>query len=261
MASVDSGELDIDELVDKEEELDPLTCEFRKAAEHLAKILLPQGVDSDKLIKLYGYYKQATEGPCNVSKPSFFDFKGKTKWEAWKQLGNLSKNEAKSLYVETIKTIDPNFKEREEKNEKEHWVKVSTMVKEDGDSNGKETTLTDLIKEGNLKEVGESINTCEPEKLKSVVDELDELGLASIHWAADSGHTNIIELLLKSGADINRQDAEGQTALHYAASCGHVNCVKFLLEKAADKNILDSEGKDPYNVATDDDIKDLLKHS
>ena len=35
--------------------------------------------DADKL-KLYGLYKQATEGPCTTSKPGFFDMKGRSKW-------------------------------------------------------------------------------------------------------------------------------------------------------------------------------------
>lgn len=256
MASADSEELDIDELVDKEDDVDFLTTQFKIAADHLAKKLLPLGVDDNKLLMLYSYYKQATEGSCNVPKPSFFDFKGKSKWEAWKKLGDMPRDEAKSRYVETIKSLDPSFTPSEEK---EHWVKVSTMAKEEhaiGD-----TTLTDLIKDGNIKEFGDSLNKYEPGQLKNVVDELDELGLASIHWAADSGHTNIIELLLKNGADINRKDVDGQTALHYAASCDHVNCVKFLLRKGATKDILDNEGKSPYDVASDEEIKGLLKSS
>lgn len=259
MASVDSEELDIDELVDKESDLDFRTRQFKIAADYLAKTLLPQGVEDNKLLTLYGYYKQATEGSCNVPKPSFFDFKGKTKWETWKKLGDMRKDEAQIMYVEIIKSLDPYFNPSEEKKEKEHWVKVSTMLKED-EATGN-TTLTDLIKDGNIKEFGDSLNKYEPGQLKNVVDELDEVGLASIHWAADSGHTNIIELLLRTGADINRKDVDGQTALHYAASCGHVNCVKFLLGKGAVKDILDNEDKDPYDIASDEEIKHLLKSS
>lgn len=265
MASlVDPDELDIDELVDRDED-DPLTLQFKRAAEHLGQKLLSEGVETAKLLTLYAYYKQGAEGPCNTPKPPFYDFKGKAKWEAWKQLGTLPKNKAKSMYIETIETLDPSFKasgDNENSNAKEQWVKVSTMVKDDGNTDEETpSTLVDLIKEGNVEDVENSLDTYDPKKIKNVVDELDDVGLASIHWAADSGHTNIIDLLLKSGADINRQDSDGQTALHYGASCGHLECVKFLVERGARKDIYDNEGKDPYSVASDDDIKELLKNS
>jgi acyl-CoA-binding protein len=35
--------------------------------------------DEDKL-RLYGFFKQATVGKCNTSRPGFFDFVGKAKW-------------------------------------------------------------------------------------------------------------------------------------------------------------------------------------
>lgn len=34
----------------------------------------------DQLLVFYGYYKQATVGKCDTTKPGFFDFKGKAKW-------------------------------------------------------------------------------------------------------------------------------------------------------------------------------------
>lgn len=257
MTSVDSDELDIDELIDKED--DSLTRQFKKAADHLAIKLLPGGVDDSKLLVLYGYYKQAFEGECNVAKPSFFDFKGKAKWEAWKKLGNLPKHEAKRKYLETIQSLDPSFNISEEAKEKEYWVKVSTMSKNEENNGNNDVTLVDLIKEGNITEVGNSMDMYEPHVLKNVVDELDEGGLGSIHWAADSGHINIIELLLKNGADINLRDSDGQTAVHYAASCGHLECVKYLLAKGAIKDVLDNEGNKAYDIASDDEIKELLK--
>ena len=39
----------------------------------------PSFTDAVKL-RLYGYYKQATEGPCTTPKPGMFDLKGKSKW-------------------------------------------------------------------------------------------------------------------------------------------------------------------------------------
>ncbi|XP_078080074.1 acyl-CoA-binding domain-containing protein 4 isoform X2 [Mustelus asterias] len=57
----------------------------------------------EKMLKFYSYYKQATIGPCSISRPGFWDPIGRIKWDAWKALGNLSKNEAMMIYVEEIK--------------------------------------------------------------------------------------------------------------------------------------------------------------
>ncbi|XP_060704860.1 acyl-CoA-binding domain-containing protein 5-like isoform X1 [Hemiscyllium ocellatum] len=57
----------------------------------------------EKMLKFYSYYKQATVGPCSISRPGFWDPIGRVKWDAWKALGNLSKEEAMMTYVEEIK--------------------------------------------------------------------------------------------------------------------------------------------------------------
>lgn len=58
----------------------------------------------EKMLKFYSYYKQATVGPCTISRPGFWDPVGRIKWDAWKALGNMSKREAMTNYVEEIKT-------------------------------------------------------------------------------------------------------------------------------------------------------------
>ncbi|XP_072105843.1 acyl-CoA-binding domain-containing protein 4-like isoform X2 [Mobula birostris] len=57
----------------------------------------------EKMLKFYTYYKQATVGPCCISRPGFWDPIGRLKWDAWKALGNMSKKEAMGNYVEEIK--------------------------------------------------------------------------------------------------------------------------------------------------------------
>ncbi|KAL0268345.1 UNVERIFIED_CONTAM: hypothetical protein PYX00_010322 [Menopon gallinae] len=56
-------------------------------------------------LRFYAYFKQATEGPCTGSKPGFWDVVGRVKWEAWKKLGNMSKEDAMNNYVEELKKI------------------------------------------------------------------------------------------------------------------------------------------------------------
>ena len=54
--------------------------------------------------------------------------------------------------------------------------------------------------------------------------------------AAYGGHTDIIRMLLKYGANPNYAEGEGFTALTIAAEKGHIDIVRLLLEAGADKN-------------------------
>lgn len=60
---------------------------------------------NDMMLKFYSYYKQATQGPCNIPRPGFWDPVGKAKWDAWNSLGEMSKEEAMAAYVEDLKLI------------------------------------------------------------------------------------------------------------------------------------------------------------
>jgi acyl-CoA-binding protein len=57
------------------------------------------------MLRFYSYFKQATEGPCVVSRPPFWEVVKKMKWEAWNRLGNMSREEAMNNYVEELKKV------------------------------------------------------------------------------------------------------------------------------------------------------------
>eukprot|EP00035_Acanthoeca_spectabilis_P037962 m.48876 g.48876 ORF g.48876 m.48876 type:complete len:129 (+) comp8933_c0_seq2:6186-6572(+) len=61
-------------------------------------------------------------------------------------------------------------------------------------------------------------------------------GRRPIHYAADSGHTAVVEYLISKGADVNLEDKHGITAVLAAIWEGHVETVKLLLEKGAKKD-------------------------
>ncbi|XP_037088974.1 uncharacterized protein LOC119109455 isoform X2 [Pollicipes pollicipes] len=78
------------------------------AAVHLIRGLPKNGPfqpSNDMKLKLYGFFKQATEGPCTQPAPSFWDLVGKAKWGAWKSLGDMPPEEAMLEYVEEIKKV------------------------------------------------------------------------------------------------------------------------------------------------------------
>ncbi|XP_030055140.1 acyl-CoA-binding domain-containing protein 5 isoform X2 [Microcaecilia unicolor] len=60
---------------------------------------------NEMMLKFYSFYKQATQGPCNVSRPGFWDPIGRYKWDAWNALGAMDREEAMIAYVEEMKKI------------------------------------------------------------------------------------------------------------------------------------------------------------
>nr|XP_014349528.1 PREDICTED: acyl-CoA-binding domain-containing protein 5 [Latimeria chalumnae] len=60
---------------------------------------------NEMMLKFYSYYKQATQGPCNIPRPGFWDPIGRYKWDAWSGLGDMSKEDAMIAYVEEMKKI------------------------------------------------------------------------------------------------------------------------------------------------------------
>jgi len=55
-------------------------------------------------------------------------------------------------------------------------------------------------------------------------------------WAADNGHAEVVNALIKNGAAPNTQDLDGWTALMKAIYRGHTEIVKVLVENGANVN-------------------------
>lgn len=90
------------------EEDEPSTEEVFKSAVSIVQNLPPEGSfkPSDELkLKLYAYFKQATHGPNDTPKPRFYQIVQAYKWDAWRQLGDMSKHEAMLNYIRELKDI------------------------------------------------------------------------------------------------------------------------------------------------------------
>lgn len=248
----DLSELGISDVDDEH-----LSNTFAKAANHVQSIA--SKLDNKILLSLYSYYKQATEGPCNVPKPGWFDMRAKSKWEAWNNLGKMPQHEAKALYIETVKKIDSDFLESgKNPGIKEGWVTVSMLQSEDKELDNASKLLVDYVKEGNTEKVSSILSAYNNVSLEKALNDLDDCGLNLVHWAADRGFVDILKILLSYGINVDLTDSENQTALHYAVSCGHVECVELLLANGAKADIKDNDGVDPLSLANDDAIKKLL---
>jgi len=79
-----------------------------------------------------------------------------------------------------------------------------------------------------------------------------------LHIAIQSDSSMVISCLLKSGADINTQNAYGMTPLHYAAMNNSVYATKQLLLYNANKYIKDIDGRIPIDYTTNYSVRVLL---
>lgn len=67
---------------------------------------LSQRPDNATLLKLYGLYKQATEGDVATAKPGFSDLVGRAKWDAWNAQKGSSAETAMQRYVDLVATLE-----------------------------------------------------------------------------------------------------------------------------------------------------------
>ena len=74
-------------------------------------------------------------------------------------------------------------------------------------------------------------------------------------YAARDGHLDTVQLLLSSGAKLEKADADGVTPLLMAILNGHLSTAHFLIGKGANVNVVDWYGETPLWAAVD--IRDL----
>jgi len=57
---------------------------------------------NEDLLKLYGLYKQATEGDNDNERPGGFDFKAAAKYNSWLNFKGTPKEEAEASYINLV---------------------------------------------------------------------------------------------------------------------------------------------------------------
>ena len=84
-----------------------------------------------------------------------------------------------------------------------------------------------------------------------------------LHMASSRGHLNVVELLLKIGAQHDSRNRSGRTPLHEAARCGQKDVVKLLIDYGTDVDIKYDNGETPLSCAANrghmDTVQLLLK--
>ena len=62
--------------------------------------------DNATMLKLYSYYKQATEGDVRGDRPGGFDFVGGAKYDAWAKLKGVSRDDAMTTYIKQVERLN-----------------------------------------------------------------------------------------------------------------------------------------------------------
>ncbi|KAL0053004.1 hypothetical protein WJX82_011350 [Trebouxia sp. C0006] len=123
-----------------------------------------------------------------LTKPSFFDLRGRAKWSAWNSVGKLSEAQAREQYVTLVHQVFPSWQPDDES----HLPRGTPA--------------------------GPVFSSLAHSKGDLVVP--DSVASDSLHIRASEGDVAGVQKLLKSGIAVDQRDEQGCTALHWAADRG-----------------------------------------
>uniref|UniRef100_A0A1I8ER22 ANK_REP_REGION domain-containing protein n=1 Tax=Wuchereria bancrofti TaxID=6293 RepID=A0A1I8ER22_WUCBA len=76
---------------------------------------------------------------------------------------------------------------------------------------------------------------------------------------AIDNNEQILQLLLRHGADVNAQDTEQWTPLHAAACCAYIDIVRLLIDNGANLLAVNADGNMPYDICDDEATLDVIE--
>ena len=95
-------------------------------------------------------------------------------------------------------------------------------------------------------------------EFKADVNVHNNSGVTPLHEATSWGHLDVVRVLISEfKADVNVQNNSGATPLHEAASRGHLGVVRVLSEFKADVNTLTKDGNTLFDVAVNNNRKEV----
>ncbi|KAM6514250.1 hypothetical protein FALCPG4_015406 [Fusarium falciforme] len=91
------------------------------------------------------------------------------------------------------------------------------------------------------------------------MDETSNLGRSALGMACANGAAEVVDVLLKKGADLIVKNSDGWTPLYAASTKGHVEVVKMLLKVGADITVGDSNRRTPLYAASGNGHVEVVK--
>ncbi|XP_077886363.1 oxysterol-binding protein-related protein 1 isoform X2 [Ictidomys tridecemlineatus] len=126
-----------------------------------------------------------------------------------------------------------------------------------------EQQLLHHARNGNTEEVRRLLETM---KRKEVIADINckgrsksNLGWTPLHLACYFGHRQVVQDLLKAGAEVNVLNDMGDTPLHRAAFTGRKELVMLLLEYDADTTVVNGSGQTAKEATHDKEIRSMLE--
>jgi ankyrin repeat protein len=116
---------------------------------------------------------------------------------------------------------------------------------------GPPKTISEAADEGNIEAVKQYLDGGVDVNVKDI-----RFGWTPLHRAAT---TEIAELLIAEGADVNANDQHGQTPLHSAAWNSHKEIAELLISKGADVNAKGDADWTPLHWATEGGHKETVE--
>ena len=114
------------------------------------------------------------------------------------------------------------------------------------------------LTEADNKRIAELMNMKHPSEIN--LNAKDKYGATPMHQAAWEGRTDIVEALIKAGADKDAKDnILGNTPLHRAALWGETKTVQALIAAGADKEAKNEYGNTPMHRAAENGQTEIVR--
>ena len=115
----------------------------------------------------------------------------------------------------------------------------------ENESKSHESRLLDCIKKYDLRGSLDLISNHPALLTKAVYDDQN----TALHWASMGGQFEVVEDLVRHGADVNAKNADGETPLFWAVNGGKKKVLQFLFDRGASVDTTDAKGKQLYHHA------------
>ncbi|CDR94558.1 ankyrin repeat containing protein, putative [Babesia bigemina] len=204
-------------------------AEFKECCQLVAIKRAGGQLDDDNFWVLYGFFKQTVVGDFNPKDLEDSTEADRRKWASWQKCKGMSKADAMAAYIALVRNLYGYPTNTDSMHPTMSNAVSRPKVQPDNASDADESEglfalvadnhvgMVDLL----LKANPHLVNIRSPE------------GLTALHIAADRGHIEVIQCLLKHGADIDAMDDNYDTPLLVAAAAGNRQAVSVLLRNGA----------------------------